>query len=128
MTNIFQECCLAKRDYYIKRFILLRLYIHETIRVYSDHLVSEDEIKVFETTFEDIMKKTNLSTTAEELFAPQLLYTNFVTITDGSYLPIPIMEKFKSVLDSKLFEYNENILMMDLVLFEMAILHLTRIN
>ena len=115
MTNIFQECCLAKRDHHIKPFILLRLYIYETIRVYSDHLVSEDEIKVFETTFEE--KKTNLSTTAEELFAPQLLYTNFVTTTDGSYLPIPIMEKFKSVLDSKLFEYNENILMMDLVLF-----------
>ena len=56
------------------------------------------------------------------------MFTNFVTTSDGSYLPIPSPEKLKSVLDSKLVEYNESNAIMDLVLFKQAILHITRIN
>jgi dynein heavy chain len=38
------------------------------------------------------------------------------------------MEKLKAVLDAKLIEYNESNAMMDLVLFEQALLHITRIS
>ena len=128
MTNVFQGLCLAKADYYIKPSMLARLFIHEAKRVYSDRLITEAEIKVFEDMLEDTVKKTHLSSAGEDMLAPPIVYTNFVTTTDGSYLPIPSMEKLKSIVDSKLFEYNENNPMMDLVLFEQAILHVTRIN
>jgi len=129
LTNIFQGCCLAKGDYFIKPDMLVRLFIHESRRVYSDRLVSESEIEVFESFFADIMKKTmGSSVSNDHLFDEPIVYTNFVTTTDGSYLPIPSIEKLKSVLDSKLNEYNENNAMMDLVLFEQAMLHITRIN
>lgn len=127
LTNIFQGCCLAKGDYYIKPAMLVRLFIHEAQRVFSDRLVSEAEIGEFDSMFSDVMKKTILSISAEEQFAAPLVYTTFVTTSDGAYLPISSMEKLKMVLDDKLTNYNENNAMMDLVLFEQAMLHITRI-
>lgn len=130
LTNIFQGCCLSKGDYYIKPVMLARLFTHECHRVFADRLVTEDEIEVFNGFFNEIVKK-NLagpSIPADDLFEPDNVYTNFVTTSDGSYLPIPSMEKLKSVLDSKLVEYNESNAIMDLVLFKQAMLHITRIN
>jgi len=130
LTNIFQGCCLAKGDYYIKPAMLVRLFIHESQRVYSDRLVSEEEIEIFDGMLKEVVKKAigTIPGTDEDLFATPLVYTNFATTSDGSYLPVPSNEKLKAVLDSKLVEYNESNAMMDLVLFEQAMLHITRIN
>ena len=128
LTNIFQGCCHAKGDYYIKPVMLARLFVHEAQRVYADRLLLQEEVKVFDSIFADILKKTIGSITVDELFEPPLIYTNFVTTSDGTYLPVPSIEKLKQVLDSKLNEYNESNAMMDLVLFEQAMLHITRIN
>ncbi|KAL7445854.1 hypothetical protein ACHAXM_010428 [Skeletonema potamos] len=126
LTNIFQGLCHAKGDYYIKPSMLVKLFTHESYRVYADRLVTEEEVEVFSKLFMDIVKK-NLPAD-EEVTERDNVFTNFVTTTDGSYLPIPSMDKLKSVLDAKLVEYNESNAMMDLVLFEQAILHITRIN
>jgi len=128
LTSIFQGCCHAKPDYYIKPVMLARLFIHETQRVYSDRLVTAEEIQSFDSIFKDIVKKNISNIPTDELFDTPLVYTNFVTTTDGAYLPVPSMEKLKTVLDAKLNEYNETNAMMDLVLFEQAMLHITRIN
>lgn len=130
LANIFQGCCLSKGDYYIKPIMLARLFTHESQRVYADRLVTEEEVGVFNGFFTEIVRK-NLGSTSidtDALFEPNNVFTNFVSTTDGSYLPVPSMEKLKSVLDSKLVEYNESNAIMDLVLFEQAILHVTRIN
>lgn len=128
LTNIFQGLCHAKGDYFIKPSMLVKLFTHESYRVYADRLVTEDEVEVFNGIFTDIVKK-NLPMEEEEVVCEQNnVFTNFVTTTDGSYLPIPSMDKLKSVLDAKLVEYNESNAIMDLVLFEQAILHVTRIN
>ena len=131
LANIFQGCCLAKGDYYIKPAMLARLFTHESHRVYADRLVTEDEVEVFDGFFSEIVRRNlvgpNLS--AEDLFGPDdNVYTNFVTTSDGSYLPAPSMEKLKAVLETRLVEYNESNAIMDLVLFKQAILHVTRIN
>jgi dynein heavy chain len=130
LTNIFQGCCLAKGDYYINPVMLARLYAHESHRVYADRLVTEDEVEIFHGIFDDIVKSglVGPSVTAEDLFAPNNVFTNFVTTSDGSYLPVPSMEKLKSVMDAKLVEYNDNNAIMDLVLFKQAILHIARVN
>ena len=129
LSNIFQGCCLSKSDYYIKPSMLVRLFVHEAQRVFSDRLVNEKEIDVFNAAFEEVNKKVlKDSIPVDEQFAKPLIYTNFVTTTDGAYLPIPDMEKLKKTLDAKLLEYNESNSMMDLVLFEAAMEHVTRIN
>jgi dynein heavy chain len=130
LTNIFQGCCLSKGDYYIKPVMLARLFTHESHRVYADRLVTEDEVETFAGVFNEIVKSGLVGPliSAEDLFEPNNVFTNFVTTSDGSYLPIPSMEKLKSVLDTKLVEYNDNNAIMDLVLFKQAILHIARIN
>ena len=124
LANVFQGCCNATNQYYIKPEMLIRLFIHETKRVYCDRLVSEREGEVFDSLFKDVVKKNFSSQPIEDLFSSPLVYTNFATTSDGSYLPVPSMEKLKSVLDAKLIEYNEINAMMDLVLFEQAMLHI----
>ena len=128
LANIFQGCCHANSDCYIKPEMLIRLFMHETERVYSDRLISEKDVEIFDGMFSDVMKKAPSYIAQKELFEKPLVYTSFVTTTDGSYLPAPSIEKLKAVLDSKLNEYNENNAMMDLVLFEEAMFHITRIN
>ena len=128
LTSIFQGCCHAQPDYYIKPMMLARLFVHEIQRVYSDRLVSENEIDSFEVIVKDIVKKSIGALPVDELIEKPIVYTNFVTTSDGAFLPIPSMVKLKAVLEAKLNEYNENNAMMDLVLFEEAMLHITRIN
>lgn len=127
LANVFQGCCQSKSDYYKKPSMLLRLFIHEVQRVYSDRLTTEDEINSFDVMLKDIIKKTFPNTNLSELFEAPLVHTNF-TSTDGAYLPVPSMDQLKTVIESKLIEYNESNPIMDLVLFEQAILHVTRIS
>ena len=98
LTNIFQGCCHAKPDYYIKPATLARLFIHETQRVYSDRLVTEEEIQVFDGMFKDAMKKNIGSIQVKELFRSPLVYTTFrYNYTDGAYLPVPSRERLNTV-------------------------------
>jgi dynein heavy chain len=127
LSNIFQGCCMAKSDYFIKPTMLVRLFIHETVRVFADRLVSEPEIDIFMDMFKEVNKKAIGTIPVDEQFEEPIIFTNFVTTTDGSYLPIPSIDKLRNVLDAKLLEYNESNAMMDLVLFNAAMFHITRI-
>jgi len=66
----------------------------------------------------------------EAIFEEPLLYTSYVAVCEGhesNYLPIKGMEHLKGVLEGKLEEYNENIASMNLVLFDQAMEHVSRI-
>lgn len=67
---------------------------------------------------------------AEEINAEPLIYTSYVLACEGhepNYVPIKDMEHLKGVLESKLEEYNENVGSMNLVLFDQAMEHISRI-
>jgi len=67
---------------------------------------------------------------AETIFAEPLLYTSYVAACEGheaSYLPIKGMDHLKQILEAKLEEYNEAIASMNLVLFNQAMEHVSRI-
>jgi dynein heavy chain len=67
---------------------------------------------------------------AETVFAEPLLYTSYVAACEGheaSYLPIKGMDHLKQILEAKLEEYNEAIASMNLVLFNQAMEHVSRI-
>jgi len=57
LSSIFQGCCLSSNSYYQKPAWLIRLFVHEAQRVFSDRLVSEKEIDVFNACFEEVNKK-----------------------------------------------------------------------
>lgn len=66
----------------------------------------------------------------EDIHAEPLLYTSYVAKCEGheaSYLPIKSMEHLKGILEAKLEEYNENVASMNLVLFDQAMEHISRI-
>lgn len=55
------------------------------------------------------------------MFKPPVIFTTFCgTGTTNAYIAVPDMARLKTVLDSKLQEFNESNAMMDLVLFDQA--------
>lgn len=66
----------------------------------------------------------------EAVFEEPLIYTSFVAMCQGhepTYLPVAEMSALKNVLEAKLEEYNEVVAKMDLVLFDQAMEHISRI-
>jgi len=130
LTNIFQGMCRSHSSNFPDANSILRLWNHECSRVFLDRLISLEEIEVAQGFFREVLEKVlkgekgvNLDHVVEE---PNV-FTDFASSTDGSYLPLKDMAQLKSVLDSKLVEYNESNTIMDLVLFDAALLHITRI-
>ena len=66
----------------------------------------------------------------DEILEEPLLYTSYVLACEGhepNYVPIKDMEHLKGILEAKLEEYNENVGSMNLVLFDQAMEHISRI-
>ena len=55
-----------------------------------------------------------------EMFRQPLIFTTFCSTESNAYVGVADSARLKSVLDSKLQEYNESNAMMDLVLFDQA--------
>jgi len=127
LTNIFQGMTLAKQSNFGTPLALLRLYVHESCRVFQDRMISEQEMADFEVMICDSIKKVGLKETPDVLLAMPNCHTDFATGTDPTYKPIADMAQLKKCLDAKLMEYNESNAMMDLVLFDQAMLHISRI-
>jgi dynein heavy chain len=130
LTNIFQGLCLSKEEFFTNPSDFVRLFIHESERVIQDRLVNEKDISDFDGMLHDTVKKeieAHLKLN-DSIWAENRIYTNFATRTDGSYLPIPSLEKLKNVLDAKLHEYNDSNAVMDLVLFNQALEHVCRVG
>ena len=148
LTNVFQGLTLARPDHCATPLPLLRLWVHECERVFGDRLVTESETAVFRGMLTSVADHT-FSSSAEDMVEPlmqrPLVCTSFaggITPAGGSgnnsnsvnaassttaYTPVPDLTRLKTVLDGKLQEYNESNAMMDLVLFEQAMEHVTRI-
>lgn len=146
LTNIFQGLTLARPDHYATPLSLLRLWVHECERVFGDRLVTEPETAIFKDMLTSVIDNV-FSSSAEDLVEPlmqrPLMYTSFVegitnsaiggninfnaALSTTAYTPVLNLTRLKAVLYGKLQEYNESNAMMDLVLFEQAIEHVTRI-
>ena len=147
LTNVFQGLTLARPEHCATPLPLLRLWVHECERVFQDRLVTEAEMTVFQDMLSTVAAHS-FSSSAEDFLEPMLerplLCTNFapppVVVSSGNasttstldsskaaYLPVRDLAHLKTVLDAKLQEYNESNPMMDLVLFEQAMEHVTRI-
>ena len=68
---------------------------------------------------------------ADAVFATPNIHTSFISASKGHekhYVEITDMQELKDVLETKLAEYNENMSAMNLVLFEDAMGHVSRIS
>uniref|UniRef100_A0A7N8YQ50 Dynein, axonemal, heavy chain 9 n=1 Tax=Mastacembelus armatus TaxID=205130 RepID=A0A7N8YQ50_9TELE len=130
LSNIFQgilfctaECLKAPAD-------LLKIYMHESNRVYRDKLVEEQDFQVFDKLQADTVKK--FYEDMEETLAQTRemnLYCHFARGPgEARYMAAESWSSLNKILLEVLDSYNEVNATLNLVLFEDAMAHVCRIN
>jgi len=135
LTNIFQGLLVAKSDIIKEPENLAKLWVHECERIFGDRLVSAEHLAQYRNIMSDICKSEKAFTKANlgKYFAapkPEFLgFGYFVqSLDDKIYDQFPNMDLLNTRLNEALREYNDTNPVMDLVLFEDAAKHLTKIT
>lgn len=105
------------------------MWAHECHRVWRDRFITDADVELY-MTFMNNGSKEFPDMKPDEIFAEPLLYTSYVKACEGheaTYFPVDQMEALKVILEAKLEEYNENVGSMNLVLFDVAMEHISRI-
>ena len=109
---------------------LIKLWVHESKRVFEDRLINMEDITRFNDHLKEGYKFLAEDDKENAIAAENNLFTSFIAAhygNDKSYVPIDDMPALKKVLEEKLVEYNEVKAVMNLVLFDQAMEHITRI-
>ena len=129
LSNVTQGLCRMLPEYYTDPLKVVRLWVHECERVFLDRLLPGD-VAAFEKLRQACTKKYFEDQNQEAVEARPLLYTSFMTRTaDDSpvYAAVDSYDKLRAALEERLAEYNEGNPVMNLVLFQQAMEHVTRI-
>ncbi len=111
---------------------IVMLWAHESERVYGDRLVKVEHLEKFKNALSDIAKKNfpkvplnkHLAANAESL-----IFCNFpLGIMNDRYLDKIDLKTLEDRVNEALKYYNDNYAVMDLVLFEDAMRHVTKIT
>uniref|UniRef100_A0A8C3K8B9 Dynein axonemal heavy chain 1 n=1 Tax=Calidris pygmaea TaxID=425635 RepID=A0A8C3K8B9_9CHAR len=130
LSKVFQGMLMAEPSKVEDKLDLLKLWYHESCRVFCDRLVSKED----RTWFDNLMKRMmeELSTTFEEVIPSQpVLFGDFMEpgANIKLYQAIDSQERLKVVIEDYLEEYNQtNTPELKLVLFMDAIQHICRIS
>ena len=129
LANIVRGLCRAESGTVVDMNTMVRLWGHETDRVFADRLINAEEGEKFRKIQVDCATKYfgDVANVEEALDPQDLLFTSFFGSKDNFYNLVPEFEGLQTILDSKLEEYNENNTIMELVLFKEAIEHVCRI-
>ncbi|XP_010613302.1 dynein heavy chain 9, axonemal isoform X2 [Fukomys damarensis] len=117
------ECVKSTQD-------LVKLYLHESHRVYRDKMVEEKDFDLFDKIQTEVLKKIfdDIEETVEQTQSLNM-YCHFANgIGEPKYMPVQSWEVLTQTLAEALENHNEVNTVMDLVLFEDAMRHVCRIN
>uniref|UniRef100_A0A673MZ54 Dynein beta chain, ciliary-like n=1 Tax=Sinocyclocheilus rhinocerous TaxID=307959 RepID=A0A673MZ54_9TELE len=108
---------------------LVHLWLHESSRVYSDKLMEEKDVELFNKILLDTGKRY-FEGIDESIFINQpLIYSHFAHgVGEPRYAQVTDLEKLQKTLMDALEHYNELYSDMNLVLFEEAMQHICRIS
>jgi len=129
LASVFKGLLNSRVKEYRLPTQMARLWYHEVMRVFSDRLISEVEIQRCKDIVVNVGKRF-MEEDAENVYADPCSFTHFHDADGeelGTYLPCEDTAKLKRQLDRRLNEYNESHAIMNLVLFEKAMRHVTRI-
>jgi len=130
-SKVIQNMNLAQPGHYKGQpQLIIRLWAHECYRVWLDRLIFDEDKAQFMIYMTNGLKEFGELGKAEVIFEEPLIYTSYVSACEGheaSYLPIKGMEHLKEILEAKLEKYNEVVASMNLVLFNQAMEHVSRI-
>jgi dynein heavy chain len=132
LTNIFQGLLSAKPEAVKEADNFIRLWIHESDRIYGDRLVSKENINVFKQELGNLAKKSfpkfNLTKYFNQENSELIVFAKFVNgLEDQLYDQFASVDAMSARLHEALREYNSVNPIMDLVLFEDAMCHVCRI-
>ena len=135
LASVFSGLAAARGELYATPLKLVRLWAHEMMRVYGDRLIDEADTAKFDARLRATAKVVFKDIELEAILAKPLLHTSFAAQppglgSDAAYVPLPVGEQgigmLSKTLSAKLEEYNAAHPTMDLVLFEAAMEHVTR--
>jgi len=130
-SKIIQNLMLTQPNLYKNNQIqMVRLWLHELMRVFDDRLIDQADKALFMSYIKNGIKKFS-DLKEDDVLAQPNIYTSFVTACKGhdkALMPVADYADLKAVLEAKLAEYNETVSAMDLVLFNQAMEHVTRIS
>uniref|UniRef100_A0A8C4ZK88 Uncharacterized protein n=1 Tax=Gadus morhua TaxID=8049 RepID=A0A8C4ZK88_GADMO len=130
LSNIFQGILFCTSECLKSSMDLLKVYLHESSRVYRDKLTDEQDIQAFNKLQTDTAKK--LYEDADETLeqAQQMnLYCHFAKgHGEPCYLAVESWVDLNKILMEVMEGYNEVNAALNLVLFEDAMAHICRIN
>ncbi|NWU63519.1 DYH1 protein, partial [Pterocles burchelli] len=130
LSKVFQGMLMAEPSKIEDKLQLLRLWYHESCRVFCDRLVSKEDRTWFDNLMKSMMEE--LGSTFEEVVPSQpVLFGDFMDpgANIKLYKAIDSQEKLKAVIEDYLEEYNQsNTSELKLVLFMDALQHICRIS
>ncbi|XP_042198221.1 dynein axonemal heavy chain 9 isoform X3 [Callorhinchus milii] len=130
LSNIFQGILFSTPDCLKSPHDLVKLYLHESNRVYRDKMLEEKDFGTFDKIQTEMVKKfyDDVEETLEQTRTMNM-YCHFAHgVGEPKYMPVEDWESVNKILVEALDNYNEVNAAMNLVLFEDAMSHICRIN
>ncbi|XP_076407690.1 dynein axonemal heavy chain 11 isoform X5 [Peromyscus maniculatus bairdii] len=129
LSNIFQGILFASPECLKCPEDLMRLWLHESSRVYGDKLIDTNDCDLFQRKMVEAAHKYFKGAEDSTLLRQPLIYCHFASgEEDPRYMPVTDWEGLKAVLREMVDNYNELHSAMHLVLFEDAMRHVCRIS
>ncbi|XP_076002796.1 dynein axonemal heavy chain 9 [Genypterus blacodes] len=130
LANIFQGILFCTSECLKTPHDLLKVYLHESSRVYRDKMVEEQDFQTFDKLQTETVKKffEDVEETLQQT-REMNLYCHFARgLGETKYLAVESWSSLNKTLLEVLDSYNEVNAALNLVLFEDAMAHICRIN
>ncbi|KAI7806173.1 dynein axonemal heavy chain 11 [Triplophysa rosa] len=129
LSRLFQGLLFSRPDCVRQGEDLVRLWIHESSRVYSDRFSEASDLQLFFRLQTDVVRQTSKEMHEEAMLPESLIYMHStVRSEESSYRPVSGWEQLSCILNEALDSYNELHSAMNLVLFQEAMQHVCRIS
>jgi len=129
LSNIFTGVIFSQPESFKLPMNLVRLFLHESDRVYCDKLVDTKDIEYFASIQATIAKEKFPDLEGDKMLEHPRIHCHFaVALGDNKYQPIKDWGSLSNTLGEALNNYNEINAQMNLVLFRDAMQHICRIN
>ncbi|XP_030631579.1 dynein axonemal heavy chain 9 isoform X2 [Chanos chanos] len=130
LSSIFQGILFCKSECLKTPQDLVKIYIHESNRVYRDKMVEDKDFAVFDKLQSDLVKKfyEDMEEALEETKVMNMYCHFALGVGEPKYMPVQSWGSLNKTLLEALDSYNEVNANLNLVLFEDAMSHICRIN
>ncbi|XP_034049709.1 dynein heavy chain 9, axonemal [Thalassophryne amazonica] len=130
LSNIFQGILFCTSECLKTPTDLLKVYLHESSRVYRDKLVEEQDFQAFDKLQADTAKKffEDMEETLDQAKEMNLFCHFACGLGESHYMAVESWSSLNKTLLELLDSYNEVNATLNLVLFEDAMAHICRIN